>query len=102
MTRTTLLLMLLLTSAATPASPAAVMFGVAPFDVNLNSNLYRIDETTSAATLVGDCGFTRLGGMAFIAAGVLYGVTPGALYTVNTTTGQATRIGLLGSDHPEG
>src|SRR5205823_12465032 len=85
-----------------PVSRAAVMFGVAPFDVNANSNLYRVDESTGAATLVGDCGFTRLGGLAFNVSGVLYGVTPGALYTVNALIGQATRIGLLGSDHPEG
>jgi DNA-binding beta-propeller fold protein YncE len=95
---TTLLLVLL----AAPAAKAAVMFGVAPFDNTLDSNLYRIDESTGAATLIGDTGFTDMGGLAFNAANVLYGYTPGALYTIDTTTGAATRMGLLGSNHPEG
>jgi hypothetical protein len=85
-----------------PATRAAVMFGVAPFDNTLHSNLYRIDESTGSATLIGDTGFVDMAGLAFNSANFLYGYTPGALYTIETSTGAATRVGLLGSNHPEG
>ena len=61
--------------------------------------LYRIDVTTEMVTLIGDTGFERLGGIAFNANGVLYGVSGGSanqstLLTIDPTTGMATVIGL--------
>jgi len=81
---------------------AGIMFGTAPFVPGTNSDLYRINEQTGAATLIGSTNFAEIGGLAFNSAGVLYGYTPGALYTINTSTGAATRVGLLGMNAPEG
>jgi len=81
---------------------AGIMFGTAPFVQGTNSNLYRINEQTGAASLIGTSGFAEIGGIAFNSAGVLYGYSPGSLYTIDTTTGTATRVGLLGVNAPEG
>ena len=72
------------------------MYGVGPFGTDVNSSLYRIDLSSGAATLIGDTGFERLGGLAASPAGVLYGYTPGALYTIDTTSGAATRSRAAG------
>jgi hypothetical protein len=64
-------------------------------------NLYIIDKTTGAATLIGPHGpvETAIGALAFDSNGTLYGtsVTSTArLYTINPTTGAATAVGALG------
>ena len=78
-----------------------------PFDNNL-SNLYRINETNGAATLIGNTGFRLVGGIDFDSSGVLYGVgeefVPGGppfsgdlkLITIDRVTGVGTAIGNLG------
>jgi hypothetical protein len=69
--------------------------------------LWLIDVTTQSATLIGDTGFDRLGGIAFDGNGTLYGVAGGAthppstLLTIDPTNGQATVIGLI-SDPSQG
>jgi plastocyanin len=63
--------------------------------------LWLIDVTTQGASLIGDTGFDRLGGIAFDSTGTLYGVSGGAthppstLLTIDPTNGQATVIGLI-------
>jgi hypothetical protein len=42
-----------------------------------DGRLYQIDVTTQAVTFIGSTGFERLGGIAFDANGVLYGVSGG-------------------------
>ena len=78
-----------------------------PFDNNL-SNLYTINPTTGAATLVGNTGFRLVGGIDFDSSGVLYGVgeeNPGGapplsgdlkLITIDRLTGVGTAVGNLG------
>lgn len=65
-----------------------------------DGRLYRIDVTTRAVTFVGSTGFARIGGIAFNANGVLYGVSGGSatrstLLTIDPLTGMATVIGLV-------
>jgi len=65
-----------------------------------DGRLYQIDVTTQVVTFIGSTGFERLGGIAFNANGVLYGVSGGSgsqgtLLTINLTNGAATVIGLL-------
>ena len=53
-----------------------------------------------SASLIGDTGFDRLGGIAFDSSGKLYGVSGGSsnqgtLMTIDPTNGAATVIGLL-------
>jgi plastocyanin len=62
--------------------------------------LWLIDVTTQSASLIGDTGFDRLGGIAFDGSGTLYGVSGGSanqgtLMTINPANGTATVIGLL-------
>ena len=62
--------------------------------------LWLIDVTTQSASLIGDTGFDRLGGIAFDGSGTLYGVSgasaqQGTLMTINPANGTATVIGLL-------
>jgi plastocyanin len=62
--------------------------------------LWLIDVTTQSASLIGDTGFDRLGGIAFASNGTLYGVSGGSaqqgtLMTIDPTNGTATVIGLL-------
>ena len=63
--------------------------------------LWLIDVTKQSATLIGDTGFDRLGGIAFDGTGALYGISGGAthppstLLTIDPTNGQATVIGLI-------
>ena len=69
------------------------------------SNLYVIDPSTGAATLVGPMGMTSCSGLAFAANGTLYAVghdpnNPNnlfSLFVVDPATGAATPIGE--SDH---
>jgi hypothetical protein len=65
------------------------------------SNLYSINPTTGAATLVGATGFNEVSAIAFDGSGTLYGVGHiGAglplLITINTTTGAGTQVGATG------
>ncbi len=62
--------------------------------------LWLIDVTTQNASLIGDTGFDRLGGIAFDSSGTLYGVSggsanPGILLTIDPTNGQAMDIGSI-------
>jgi plastocyanin len=63
--------------------------------------LWLIDVTIQSASLIGDTGFDRLGGIAFDNTGTLYGISGGAthppstLLTIDPTNGQATVIGLI-------
>src|SRR4029434_2689911 len=62
--------------------------------------LWVIDVTTQSASLIGDTGFDRLGGITFDSNGTLYGVSGGSanqgtLMTIDPTNGTATVIGLL-------
>ena len=78
-----------------------------PFDNNL-SNLYSINPSTGAATLIGNTGFRLVGGIDFDSSGVMYGVgeqyIPGGppfngplqLITISKYTGIGTVVGNLG------
>src|SRR6266498_1096282 len=62
--------------------------------------LWLIDVTNQSASLIGDTGFDKLGGIAFDSNGTLYGVSgassvQGTLLTIDPTNGTATVIGLL-------
>jgi hypothetical protein len=81
---------------------ASILYGIGPWEAGMHSNLYRIDKSTGAATLVGDTGFDRFNGLAFRNDGVLFGYRGGALYSINSTSGAATQVGLLGINSPEG
>ena len=62
------------------------------------SNLYTINTTTGAATLVGPMGTALMIDIAINNAGQMYGHDIGtdSLYSINTTTGAATLIGATG------
>jgi hypothetical protein len=92
----------LLIAALGPQSRAAVLYAVGTFQPAQDATLYRIDTSTGAATAIGPTGVDRLGGLAFDAAGTLFGYTSGMLYTLNTQTGAATPVGPLGLSLPEG
>src|SRR5947207_8299682 len=62
--------------------------------------IWLIDVTIQSASLIGNTGFDRLGGIAFDSSGTLYGVSGGSdnqgtLMTIDPTNGAATVIGLL-------
>jgi len=75
------------------------------FDPNGNlygitfSNLYRINTSTGAATLIGGGFPVQMNALTFSSTGVLYGAATGSngFYTINTTTGAATLVGNIGS-----
>ena len=80
-----------------PAQADTILYGSTG---GTDGRLYQIDVTTQAVTFIGSTGFQRIGGIAFNANGVLYGVsggsaTQGTLLTINLTNGAATVIGLL-------
>jgi hypothetical protein len=67
-------------------------------------NLYRVDPTTAAATLVGALG-VGVTGLAFSPVGTLYAAeadpgSPRRLFTVNPATAAVTPIGPLGTAQP--
>jgi uncharacterized repeat protein (TIGR03803 family) len=71
------------------------------YGVDTNSNLYSVNQTTGAATLIGATGLGTGGFQSLSSGGAgLYTVAqPGStalLYSVNTTTGLATEIGDTG------
>ena len=62
--------------------------------------LWLIDVPNQTATLIGDTGFDRLGGIAFDSNGILYGVAgasdnQGTLMTIDPTNGTPTVIGSI-------
>jgi hypothetical protein len=64
-----------------------------------NQVLYEIDMDTGDQVYIGDFVSTMwMVGLAFDADGVLYGwdISPDYLYTINTSTGEATPVGPLG------
>jgi outer membrane protein assembly factor BamB len=89
-------------------TPSGLLYG-STGDVNASGGgrLWLIDVTSQSATLVGNTGFDRLGGIAFDSNGTLYGVSGGATHppstflTIDPTNGQATVIGLI-SDAAQG
>ena len=62
------------------------------------TNLYTINTTTGAATVVGPTGTALMIDIALNSAGQMYGMDIGtdSLYTINTATGAATLIGAIG------
>jgi hypothetical protein len=64
----------------------------------VSSNLYTINTTTGAATLVGATGTALMIDIAINNSGQMYGMDIGtdSLYTINTGTGAATLIGPTG------
>src|SRR5947208_13771004 len=69
-------------------------------NTNGGGRLWLIDVTIQSASLIGNTGFDRLGGIAFDSSGTLYGVSGGSdnqgtLMTIDPTNGAATVIGLL-------
>lgn len=61
-----------------------------------DGNLYTLDPTTGAMTLVGNAGISigsTVGALTFGINGTLYATFDDALYSVSTTTGAATAIG---------
>jgi len=69
-------------------------------NVNGGGRLWLIDVTNQSATLIGNTGFDRLGGIAFDSNGTLYGVSGGSvgggtLMTIDPLTGAATPIGPI-------
>jgi hypothetical protein len=87
---------------ALPA-PAAAMAGLVPGGLygTDGANLYLIDRTTGAATLIGPHGPVEvaIGAIAFDAGGVLYGISlteAAQLYRIDVTNGAASAVGPLG------
>ena len=59
------------------------------------TELYTVDTTSGAETLVGPNGISRIVGLGFDAnTNALYGFQTMALDTINTTTGDATTVGI--------
>jgi DNA-binding beta-propeller fold protein YncE len=86
-------------------SPSGTLYGVSqgfPTDVPAGGQLYTIDPTTGAATLVAtmDTYVVTEGDIAFDpTSGILYAVDgAGQLFTINTITGAGTVIGTVGSN----
>ena len=100
-----LILFLVLIFAGTINAKAAEVL----YAADKTSNLYTIDKTTGAATLVGPMGISHVTAMAYdLINDTLYAVkgpyndpNQGCLYTVNTTTGAANQVGCdANMDHP--
>lgn len=61
------------------------------------TNLYRIDKTTAATTLVGSTGVPGANALVFGPTGTLYAAGSDArLYSLNTATGAGTNLGTIG------
>lgn len=72
-------------------NPAQSLFGIS------FSTLYSINQTTGAATAIGDFGVAAgLNGLVFGSNGTLYGSGGNALYTINPATGAASLVGSSG------
>ena len=73
-------------------SSAGTLYGLGKND----GDLYTIDTTTGAMSLLGNVGVaigSPTGGLSFSPTGVLYATLDDNLYTLNTTNGQATAVG---------
>jgi hypothetical protein len=72
--------------------------GAGLYALGTDNNLYSINGTTGAATLVGPTGTTLLGGYYGFSTGssTLYYSDGPNLYTLNTTTGAATLVANMG------
>jgi hypothetical protein len=85
------------------SQPRAMAFdagGQAYMVVNLDKNLYRLDKTTAALTIVGNTGY-YLSALAFDGDGILYGTVSvgtgrGSLVRIDPRTGAATVVGNSG------
>ena len=78
-----------------------VLYGIS----QTSANLFTINQTTGATTVVGATGFTSssgLSGLTYTSDGTLYGVINNALYTINTSTGAATLVGAIGFNNVSG
>jgi hypothetical protein len=64
-------------------------------DYTLNGNLYTINATNGAATLVGSLGYNNSTDIAFVGT-ALYGISFTALYSINPNTGASSIIGNTG------
>jgi hypothetical protein len=95
------LLIAVLASFAAPAS-AEVLYGV---DFSA-SELYTIDTSTGAASLVASTGFSGMAGIAFDDDGTLYAIDVDfgstTLFTIHPATGVTTAIGTTGQTGGEG
>jgi hypothetical protein len=62
------------------------------------NNLYSINRTTAASTLIGSLGLNGANALVFATDGTLYAASFNTtnLYTVNTSTGLATSLGSMG------
>jgi hypothetical protein len=58
------------------------------------TNLYRVSSQSGEALLAATIPVTRIRGIAFHQNGTLFGVVDGRLYEINSSTGEATQIGL--------
>jgi hypothetical protein len=69
-----------------------------------NNDLYTVNQTTAALTLVGTSGVSGniLGGLEFYGSGFYAALANGNLYSLNTVTGAATLIGFTGFDRISG
>jgi len=67
-------------------------------DAGSGSVLYSVNTSNAMATMIGNTGVTDISSLTVV-AGVLYADShEGELYTINTTTGQATPIAITGAD----
>ena len=82
-------------------TPSGFLYGSTGGDnATGGGRLWLIDVTNQSATVIGDTGFDRLGGIAFDSNGTLYGVSGGSigggtLMTIDPTNGNATPMGLI-------
>jgi len=66
-------------------------------DCCTDPRLFRVNPSTASAVLVGSYGGPEIREIAYDAAGdVLYGTDYASLYTIDTTSGSATEVGLMG------
>jgi hypothetical protein len=85
---------------AAPAAQPADLVAGALYGTD-GANLFLIDKTTGAASLIGPHGPVEfaIGAIAFDAGGVMYGISltdAAQLYRIDVTTGAATAVGPLG------
>ena len=69
-----------------------------------NGNLYTVNQTTAALTLIGSTGIigSRVGGLEFLNDTTLYAAINDSLYLINPATAQATLIGGINFDNVSG
>ncbi len=113
----------MITAAATlvgSMSSSGLMIGIAcdnagnMYGVDLgDDSLYSIDTTTGAATLIGslgggidlnyaqDCAYDKDNDILYLAALTIHAGNQGTLYTIDTTTGIATSVGMIGTELTE-